>query len=44
MDGRTSRASSHESGQSLTDRIVSLSAGKEVDCGFKVALCYEAIV
>ena len=38
------RQMEHESGQSLTDRVVSLGARKEIDRGIKVVLGYEAIV
>ena len=43
MEGRT-RWDSDESGQSLTDRVVTLGARKEIDRGLKVVLGYEAIV
>jgi hypothetical protein len=34
----------HESGQNLTDRVVSLGARKEIDGGIEVVLGYETIV
>jgi hypothetical protein len=43
-DGWMDELDIYESGQSLTDRVITLGAGKEIDCSIKVMLGYDAIV